>query len=54
LLIDQRHERRVITSVVQGPGSAIVFYLRQGFRATGEVHEGELVLKLDLPNQAGA
>jgi hypothetical protein len=33
--------------------SAIVFYLRQGFRATGEVHEGELVLKLDLPNQAG-
>ena len=32
----------------------IVLHLRQGFRATGEVHEGELVLKLDLPNQAGA
>ena len=44
----------MITSVAQGPGSAIVFYLRQGFRATGEGHESELVLKLDLPNQAGA
>ena len=40
--------RVLITSVVQGPASAIGFYLRQGFRATGEVHQGELVLELDL------
>jgi diamine N-acetyltransferase len=41
--------RVLITSVAQGPGSPIGFYLRQGFRATGEVHQGELVLELDLP-----
>jgi diamine N-acetyltransferase len=41
--------RVLVTSVGQGPASPIGFYLRQGFRATGEVHEDELVLELDLP-----
>ncbi len=41
--------RVLITSCVQGPASPIGFYLRQGFRATGGVHDGELVLELDLP-----
>jgi diamine N-acetyltransferase len=40
--------RVLITSVVQGPASPVGFYLRQGFRLTGEVHRGELVLELDL------
>jgi diamine N-acetyltransferase len=42
--------RVLITSVVQGPASPIGFYLRQGFRPTGAVHQGELVFELDLPN----
>jgi len=40
--------RVLITSVARGPASPIGFYLRQGFLATGEVHQGELVLELDL------
>jgi diamine N-acetyltransferase len=40
--------RVLITSVGQGPASPIGFYVRQGFRATGQVHRGELVLELDL------
>jgi diamine N-acetyltransferase len=40
--------RVLITSAGQGPASPMDFYLRQGFRATGEVHQGELVLELDL------
>jgi diamine N-acetyltransferase len=40
--------RVLITSVGQGPASPVGFYLRQGFRLTGEVHQGELVLELDL------
>jgi diamine N-acetyltransferase len=40
--------RVLITSAGQGPASPIGFYLRQGFRATGQVHQGELVLELDL------
>lgn len=40
--------RVLITSVAQGPASPVGFYLRQGFRLTGEVHDGELVLELDL------
>jgi len=40
--------RVLITSVGQGPSSPIGFYRSQGFRATGDVHEGELVLELDL------
>jgi diamine N-acetyltransferase len=44
--------RVLVTSVVQGPASPIDFYLRQGFRATGDVHQGEVVLELDLPRNA--
>jgi diamine N-acetyltransferase len=40
--------RVLITSAGQGSASPIGFYLRQGFRATGQVHQGELVLELDL------
>lgn len=40
--------RVLITSVVQGPDSPVDFYLGQGFRLTGEVHQGERVLELDL------
>jgi diamine N-acetyltransferase len=44
-----RPDARVLTtSVGQGQASPIDFYLRQGFRATGQVHQGELVLELDL------
>jgi diamine N-acetyltransferase len=41
--------RVLLTSVGQGPASPLGFYLRHGFRATGDVHQGELVLELDLP-----
>jgi diamine N-acetyltransferase len=40
--------RVLLTSVGQGPDSPLGFYLRQGFQATGQVHQGELVLELDL------
>jgi len=40
--------RVLLTSVVPGPASPLGFYLGQGFRATGEVHQGELVLELHL------
>jgi diamine N-acetyltransferase len=40
--------RVLITSVEPGPASPLGFYLRQGFQATGTVHQGELVLELDL------
>lgn len=40
--------RVLITSAGQGPASPVDFYLRQGFRLTGEVHQGDLVLELDL------
>ena len=40
--------RVLLTSVGQGSASPIGFYLRQGFRATGQIHQGELVLELDL------
>jgi diamine N-acetyltransferase len=48
--------RVLLSSMVQGPASPIGFYLRQGFRATGEVHEDELVLELDLlvPRSSGS
>ncbi len=41
--------RVLITSVEQGLDSPLGFYLGHGFRLTGEVHQGELVLELDLP-----
>jgi diamine N-acetyltransferase len=40
--------RVLLTSAGQGPESPAGFYQRQGFRLTGEVYEGELVLELDL------
>jgi diamine N-acetyltransferase len=38
----------LLTSHVVGPTSPVGFYLRYGFRLTGEVHEGEPVLELGL------
>ena len=37
----------VTLSVVPGPHSAIAFYERCGFEATGEMHGGEAEMKLD-------
>ena len=42
----------LITSVGQGSHSPLEFYVRHGFHATGEVHNGELVLELDLASRA--
>ncbi len=42
--------RVLLTSVAQGPRTPLPFYLGQGFRETGEVHSGELVLELVLPD----
>lgn len=42
----------LLTSTARGPASPIGFYLGVGFRRTGEVHEGEDVLTLDLRNVA--
>ncbi len=36
------------TSAGQGDGSPIAFYERYGFERTGEVHDGEVVLRLEL------
>ena len=38
----------LLTSAGQGEGSPQPFYERYGFVPTGEVHEGEVVLRLDL------
>lgn len=40
---------RFKTSFVPEPGNAAPLYERAGFRATGEVDEGETVLELPLP-----
>jgi diamine N-acetyltransferase len=40
--------RVLLTSCVQGPASPVGFYVGQGFRLTGDVHDGEVVLELDL------
>jgi diamine N-acetyltransferase len=40
--------RVLVTSCQPGEGSPLGFYLRQGFRDTGEMHEGEHVLELEL------
>jgi len=37
-----------LTSCGLGDGSPLGFYEKQGFRSTGAMHEGELVLELDL------
>jgi diamine N-acetyltransferase len=46
--------RVLLTSAVPGPDSPLGFYLRFGFRETGQVHEGETVLALDLPDRPDA
>ena len=38
----------LVTSIVAGEGSPLGFYLRYGFRATGEVFDHEQVLQLQL------
>ena len=38
----------LLTSVQPGPASPLEFYLEHGFRDTGAVHQGELVLELEL------
>jgi diamine N-acetyltransferase len=40
--------RTLLTSHVVGPTSPVGFYQRYGFRLTGDVHEGEPILELDL------
>jgi diamine N-acetyltransferase len=40
--------RVLLTSHVVGPASPASFYQRYGFRPTGEVHDGEPILELDL------
>ena len=40
--------RVLLTSHVVGPTSPVTFYLQYGFRLTGEVHEGEPLLELEL------
>jgi len=37
------------TSARPGPGSPIAFYERYGFARTGEVHDGDVLLRLPLP-----
>jgi diamine N-acetyltransferase len=40
--------RTFLVSHVEGPSSPRSFYLQYGFRLTGEVHEGEPILELEL------
>jgi diamine N-acetyltransferase len=40
--------RVLLTSHVVGPTSPVTFYQHYGFRLTGEEHEGEPLLELDL------
>ena len=40
--------RTLLTSHVVGPTSPVTFYQRYGFRLTGDLHEGEPILELDL------
>ena len=40
--------RTLLVSHVVGPASPVTFYQQYGFRLTGDVHEGEPVLELDL------
>jgi diamine N-acetyltransferase len=40
--------RVLLTSHVVGPNSPVTFYEQYGFRLTGDVHDGEPVLELDL------
>jgi diamine N-acetyltransferase len=38
----------LLTSCGQGPNGPLGFYARQGFRVTGQFHDGEVVLELPL------
>ena len=40
--------RTLLTSHVVGPTSPVTFYQRYCFRLTGDLHEGEPILELDL------
>jgi hypothetical protein len=40
--------RALLVSHVVGPRSPVTFYQQYGFRLTGEAHEGEPILELDL------
>ena len=40
--------RAAVEALTVSAASPLGFYLRRGFRATGEVHEDELVLELAL------
>jgi diamine N-acetyltransferase len=40
--------RSLLVSHVVGPGSPVTFYQQYGFQLTGQVHEGEPILELDL------
>lgn len=40
--------RTFLVSHVLGPASPVTFYQQYGFQLTGEVHEGEPILELDL------
>ena len=46
--------RVLLVSHVEGPTSPRPFYERYGFRPTGEVHQGEPVLELDLTQPPAA
>jgi diamine N-acetyltransferase len=49
LVVEYFRGRDVLTtSAGEGEGSPIAFYERYGFERTGEVHDGEVVLQLDL------
>jgi diamine N-acetyltransferase len=41
--------RVLLTSCVPGPATPLPFYRRQGFRRTGQIHDGETVLELPIP-----
>lgn len=45
---DRPGAEALLTSAVPGEGSPIGFYERYGFERTGDVHEGEIVLRLGL------
>jgi diamine N-acetyltransferase len=50
----ERGVREMFTSAGQGDGSPIAFYERYGFVRTGEEHEGEVMLRLEIPSPGGA
>jgi diamine N-acetyltransferase len=46
--LDRPDVDSITTSAVEGDGSPIPFYERYGFQRTGEMHDEEVVLRLDL------